>query len=231
MTELFDALVRMLQAPGTALPAAFAWGILGMVLSPCHLAGLPLLISYVNGQEPGSPKHAAVLSSAFALGMLLAITLLGVVSALAGRLMIRLETAGYCLAAIVFLLVGLEMLDVISLPWFHPRKERVHRKGLPGALLLGTVFGLASGPCTLAFLAPVLAFACKTGTTHPAFAFFSVLLFGLGNTLIVVLAGTFSEKALRFAEWNRKKKAARRARMVLGGLLIAGGLYFIYRAA
>jgi len=32
--------------------AAFGWGVLSVVLSPCHLAGIPLVIGYIsrNGQ-------------------------------------------------------------------------------------------------------------------------------------------------------------------------------------
>jgi cytochrome c-type biogenesis protein len=231
LSELFQTLNDALgQSAGLALLAAFAWGVFSMVLSPCHLAGIPLIITYVNEQETRSARHAAGLSILFALGMFLMIALIGAVTALAGRTVGDAGPAGYYVVAVVFILIGLDLLNAISLPWFGAHKEQVKVKGTTGALLLGFIFGLASGPCTFAFLAPILAVALHSATTNAATGTALLLAFGIGHCLVIVLAGTSAECAKRFADWNRETKTARRIKMVFGALLILAGLYFLYRA-
>jgi len=46
LARLFEAARRFLGgAPAVALAAAFVWGILSMLLSPCHLASIPLVVA------------------------------------------------------------------------------------------------------------------------------------------------------------------------------------------
>ena len=45
METLFSALTHAVEGtPLLALSAAFVWGVLSLLLSPCHLASLPLII-------------------------------------------------------------------------------------------------------------------------------------------------------------------------------------------
>ncbi len=231
MNELFHALNNALtQSSALALLGAFAWGVLGMVLSPCHLAGIPLIITYVNEQETRSTRHAAGLSTLFALGMFLMIGLIGAVTALAGRTVGDAGPAGYYVVAVVFILIGLDLLNALSLPWFGAHKEQVKVKGITGALLLGFIFGLASGPCTFAFLAPILAVSFHSATSNAALGTALLLSFAAGHCLVIILAGTSAERAKRVADWNRETQTARRVKMIFGALLILAGLYFLYRA-
>lgn len=49
--ELFSWLAKAIEgAPYIALIAAFIWGILSILLSPCHLASIPLIIGYIDEQ-------------------------------------------------------------------------------------------------------------------------------------------------------------------------------------
>ncbi|MEN7973824.1 MAG: cytochrome c biogenesis protein CcdA [Verrucomicrobiota bacterium] len=231
MSELYQTLnATLMQSPSLALLAAFAWGVCSMLFSPCHLAGIPLVIAYVNGQETRSVRHAAGLSTLFAAGMLLMIALIGGATALAGRAVGDISSAGYYVVAVVFIFIGLDLLDVVSLPWFGAQKEKVKAKGAYGALLLGLIFGLASGPCTFAFLAPILAITFQTATSNAGFGALLLVSFGIGHCLIITLAGTSAESAKRLADWNRETKTACRVKMVFGILLILAGLYFLYRA-
>jgi len=46
---LFDALSRMLLASTwLALVGAFLWGVASVLLSPCHLAGIPLVVGFLS---------------------------------------------------------------------------------------------------------------------------------------------------------------------------------------
>jgi len=48
MTSLSQAVYA---TPMIALAAAAGWGILSILLSPCHLASIPLIVGFIDGQE------------------------------------------------------------------------------------------------------------------------------------------------------------------------------------
>ena len=51
MEELFTTLTHAVEGtPAIALAAAFIWGILSIVLSPCHLASIPLIVGFIGEQ-------------------------------------------------------------------------------------------------------------------------------------------------------------------------------------
>mgnify|MGYP001544892655 CR=1 FL=1 len=64
-------------APLLAVGAAFLWGVLSIVLSPCHLASIPLIVGFIQGRGVTSPRRAALFSSLFAAGMLVTIAVIG----------------------------------------------------------------------------------------------------------------------------------------------------------
>jgi cytochrome c-type biogenesis protein len=231
LVDFFQSMnTAMTGSPVLALCAAFVWGIFSVVLSPCHLASIPLLIAYVNDQEVGTPKLAAGLSALFALGILVTMAFIGIATTLAGRMTGDAGAIGGYVMSAVFILIGLHLMDVISVPWMGARKEHIKRRGLTGALLLGLLFGIASGPCTFAFLAPVLAVVFTSASVNPFFGFLLLALYALGHCAVLVVAGTSAELAQQFAAWNRETKTARHIKFALGILLILTGLYFLYKA-
>ena len=43
-----------------AMLGAFVWGMVSVALSPCHMASIPLMVTYVAGQDQAvKPKKAA----------------------------------------------------------------------------------------------------------------------------------------------------------------------------
>lgn len=230
LSELFQTLnTAMTASPATALVASFAWGICSVLLSPCHLASIPLLIAYVNNQEVKTARHAAGLSTLFASGILATMALIGVSTAIAGRMTGDTGALGGYVMSAVFILIGLHLMDIISIPWFGTHKEKIHRKGGWGALLLGLLFGIASGPCTFAFLAPILAVVFNTATDHALFGILLLALYAIGHCTVLIIAGTSVERAKHFADWNRKTQTARNVKTAIGTLLILAGLYFLYK--
>ena len=70
--SLLEWLSRSLEAaPVLALTAAFGWGILSIILSPCHLVTIPLVIGFINEQGRISLGKAFRLSLVFAVGILI----------------------------------------------------------------------------------------------------------------------------------------------------------------
>lgn len=66
ISALFESLTNALQAaPAIALGASFIWGILSILLSPCHLASIPLIVGFIDDQGKISTKRAFLLSLLF----------------------------------------------------------------------------------------------------------------------------------------------------------------------
>ncbi|MEX0775807.1 MAG: cytochrome c biogenesis protein CcdA [Phycisphaeraceae bacterium] len=229
--QLFEQLNSAMSASvGLALLTAFIWGILSILLSPCHLASIPLVVAFVNGQGRVTTGRAVGLASLFSLGILITIAALGAVTTAAGRIAGDVGSWAYYAVAVIFLLVGLNLLEVIPMPWSQPANVSVKRKGLLAALLLGLIFGVALGPCTFAYMAPVLGATFKVGGERPLFAAALLLLYGLGHCSIIVAAGSAGGWVQRYLNWNQRHGAITRLRQVCGVLVILGGLWLIYTA-
>lgn len=229
MSELFEALTRLVQAaPFFALSAAFAWGVLSILLSPCHLAGIPLLVGYIAGQDHVTFRRSLVMSLLFAAGILLTIGLIGLITASAGRLVGDVGALPNYLVAGVFLAVGLHLLGVITIPFQGPSIAGTERRGLTGALLLGLILGLGLGPCTFAYMAPVLGVAFKTGSQSVTYGTMLLLSFGLGHCSVFVVAGSSLALVQRYVTWDQRSGTSLIIRRLLGVLILLAGIYLIY---
>ena len=75
---LFESLSAALQStPAAALAASFVWGLLSILLSPCHLSSIPLIVGFVNDRKSGSAGSAFLLSLFFSAGHCSVILLAG----------------------------------------------------------------------------------------------------------------------------------------------------------
>ena len=105
--EIFTVLTRAIEgAPAVALAAAFVWGILSVLLSPCHLASIPLIVGFISRQGKMATRRALAISTLFAVGILITIGAVGAVTAAVGRVMGDLGSYGDYFVAIVFFVVG-----------------------------------------------------------------------------------------------------------------------------
>ena len=72
METLLSALGRAVEGtPLVAAGAALVWGVLSIVLSPCHLASIPLIVGFIDGQGRMSTKRAFLIALLFSLGILI----------------------------------------------------------------------------------------------------------------------------------------------------------------
>ncbi len=227
--DLLVSLSRALDgSPGLALAAACGWGVASVLLSPCHLASIPLVIGYLGSQSDPAPGKAFRLSLLFASGILVTIAALGAVTAALGRMLGDFGPAGTWVLALVFLVVGLHLLGVLPLPFSGPGAARSHRRGAWGAFVLGLVFGLALGPCTFAFLAPMLAIALRSAAGSAAWGVLLLVAYGIGHCGVIAAAGTSSGAVQRYLDWGRDSRAASVLRRACGGLVLAGGGYLVW---
>jgi len=229
--QLFTALSRAVDgAAGLALSAAFLWGVLSILLSPCHLASIPLIVGFIDQQGRISTRRAFTISLLFAVGILVTIGVIGAITAAAGRMMGDVGRWGNYGVAAIFLVVGLYLLEAIRLPMPGAAQPGMKRKGMLAALILGLVFGVALGPCTFAYMAPMLAVTFKLSATNLPYGVLLLALYGVGHCSVIVLAGTFTEVVQHYLDWNEKSKGAVILKKVCGVLVLLGGLYLIYTA-
>jgi cytochrome c-type biogenesis protein len=230
--RIFTTLTQAVEGSAAiAIAASFVWGILSILLSPCHLASIPLIVGFIDEQGRISTRRAFWISTLFAVGILVTIGAIGAVTAAAGRMMGDVGKYGNYFVALVFFLVGLHLLDVIPMPVSGPGQVGMKRKGMLAAFILGLVFGIALGPCTFAYMAPMLGVTFKVAQTNLLYGVALLLVYGLGHCSVIVFAGTFTEVVQRYMNWNEKSKGAVILKKICGVLVIIGGLYLIYTAS
>jgi cytochrome c-type biogenesis protein len=231
MEQLLITLSRAVEgAPVWAFLAAIAWGVLSIVLSPCHLASIPLIVGFISEQGPVATKRAFAISTLFAVGILVTIAGIGVITASAGRMMGDVGPYGNYVVALIFFAVGLHLMGAIPMPWSGGRQVDMKKRGLVAAFLLGLIFGIALGPCSFAYMAPVLAVAFKVGSADLLYGAALLLAYGIGHCSVIVLAGTFTEVVQHFLNWNEKSKGVAIIKTVCGILVLLGGVWLIYTA-
>ena len=193
-----------------AAPAAFVWGVLSVALSPCHLSSVPLVVAYMSGgAELPTGRRALAISSAFAVGILASIAVIGAVTAAAGRMLGDVGRAGNWTLAAVFFVVRAEPprrapAALVRLRR-RPRRAAAARSGRS---LLGLVFGAALGPCTFAFMAPLLGLVLHAGEDGAAaYGVLLVALYGLGHAGAIAFAGASLQSVQRWLGWKAGARA------------------------
>ncbi|MFA6562347.1 MAG: cytochrome c biogenesis protein CcdA [Verrucomicrobiia bacterium] len=232
MQELFTQLSHAVEgAPLIALGASAVWGVLSILLSPCHLASIPLIVGFISEQGQVTVRRAFWTATLFAVGILITIAAIGIITAAAGRMMGDVGQWGNYFVAAIFFFVGLHLVGVIPLSFSGPGQVNMKRKGLLAAFILGLVFGIALGPCTFAYMAPMLAVTFKLAKSNPLYGASLLLAYGVGHCAVIVLAGTFTEMVQRYLNWNEQSKGLAIVKTVCGVLVLLGGVWLIYSAS
>lgn len=229
MLKLFTALSHAIEgAPLIAVAASFIWGILSIVLSPCHLTTIPLIIGYLSNQRELSTKKAFYLSTIFSVGILISIAVIGGITAAAGQLLGDIGKIGNYVVAMVFLIFGLSLLGILPLnfPALGPIKSQ--RKGYFSVLSLGLVFGLALGPCTFAFMAPMLGIIFNLTAKNLLKGLVLLSAFAVGHCAVIIAAGTSTRLVQKITKWDEQSKGITIIRKICGILVLLGGIYLVY---
>jgi cytochrome c-type biogenesis protein len=124
--------------------------------------------------------------------------------------------------------VGLHLVGVIPLSFSGPGQVGLKRKGLGAAFLLGLIFGIALGPCTFAYMAPMLGVTFKLASSAPLYGALLLLAYGVGHCAVIVIAGTSTKVVERFLNWNERSRGVAVLKIVCGVLVILGGVWLIY---
>ena len=211
-----------------AFVGCFAWGMVSVMFSPCHLASIPLIVAYVAGQEAAvDPKRAGLYAGAFTSGLFVTIALVGLTCAGLGRMLGDVGPWWQLPVGAVLIWVALGMLGVQACTVSGSLLYRLNLRGVHGAFGLGLAYGVLSGSCTFGFIAPILAVV----TVQQEWANGSVMmiLFALGHCLPIVVAGSSTAMVRKLTEnrsWQDAGNWFRKGAGVVVGLM---GLYFMAR--
>ena len=214
-----------------SLLAALAGGALTSA-SPCVLAAVPVAVGFVGGQA-SSPRRAWTLSLAFVAGMNLALLAMGLLAARLGLLLGALP--GPWLVAVGALVMGtavwLWRASTTSCGVVLPAamQRRLARSGAGGAVLLGALIGTVMSPCATPALAAALTMAGSGAAFGASMAWGAALLlaYGLGHSLLLLLAGAMPSAASaliqRFSRWD----AWLPGRRAFATVLFLAGLWWV----
>ena len=229
--DLFTWLTTaMSETFGIALLASLGWGVMSILLSPCHLSSIPLVVGYISSQGREGARRSYWISLVFGVGILITIALIGAITASAGRMMGDVGVWGNIVVAGVFFVVGLYLMDVINLPWSGAAPRTSLARGWKGALLLGLIFGIGLGPCTFAYMAPVLGVVFGLAGANPLQALGLIAAFGIGHCAVIVGAGGAAGTVQKYLNWTDRSTGALWLKRGAGALVMLGGVYYIYTA-
>ncbi len=221
-----DVAVLLQHNPWLAVVAVFLGGVT-TALNPCVLAMIPLLMSVVAGnRETTTVKRSLAFSLFFVLGLAVTFTILGLISALLGRMFGDIGAFWKYAVAAVCLIMGLHLLGLFPWKIGFSSGLQVRRRGYLGAFLLGLLFGVVSTPCAVPVLAVLLAFVAEKGNV--AYGGFLLFVYALGHSAFILVAGTSVGAAKALLESKGLRKAHGILQKIAGVLIIAIGLYFLF---
>ncbi|HSD10036.1 MAG TPA: cytochrome c biogenesis protein CcdA [Candidatus Binatia bacterium] len=210
-------------APTLAL--VFLMG-LGLNLTPCVYPLISVTVAYFGGQARERRARAVVLASAYALGIALTFSALGVAAALSGGLFGQALQRPATLVLLGALMVALA-LSSFGAYTFQPPAWMLQRfgraaGGLAGALFMGLTMGVVAAPCVGPIVVGLLLAVGARGETGFGFLLFFTLALGLGAPYVVVGAAASSIARLpRSGEWLVWVER------VFGFVLLGLALYFV----
>ena len=211
---------------GLAMAGSFLWGVVSVFFSPCHLASIPLIVGYVGGQNKLiEGRAAAVYAGLFSFGLFVTIALVGIVTALLGRMLGDIGPWWTILVGLILIWVALDMLGVSRCSMSTGLMSRLKVSGKSGALILGLAYGVLSGSCTFGFIAPILAII--TIQDQLANGLMLIILFGIGHCIPIVIAGSSTALVRRILESRSMATGGLWFKRGAGTLIGLLGLYFI----
>jgi cytochrome c-type biogenesis protein len=230
MDSLFLAINQWMSG-GLLLTAfgCFAWGMVSVLFSPCHMASIPLIIGYVGGQHAIiSGRQAVPFAVLFTTGLFITIALVGLICIALGRMLGDVGPYWTIVVGIILLWVAVDMLGIAKCGL--PRGGalgKLQLKGLTGAFVLGLAYGILSGSCTFGFIAPILAII--TVQDQIVTGILLLLLFALGHCLPIVIAGSSAAMVRRLLGNSSFRHSGTWFRKGAGILIGSLGIYFIIR--
>ncbi len=208
---------------GLAFIAVFIGGLISAA-SPCVFAAIPLIIGYVGGYSEGNKKKAALFSLVFVLGLSITFTLFGAAASFMGQFLGFMGRWLYLGLALVAVVMGLQLMGVVSIPLPFQKIRAIKTKGLLGAFLLGMLTGTVSSPCATPVLAVLLAYVSTQGDI--LYGGSLLYVYALGHCALIFVAGLSVGITESIIGSKGVKNFSLYAKKLSGALLVVLGIYF-----
>lgn len=208
---------------GLAFIAVFIGGLISAA-SPCVLAAIPLIIGYVGGYSEGNKKKAAFYSLVFVLGLSITFTLLGAAASVMGQILGFMGRWLYILLAAIAVLMGLQLMGIISIPLPFQKTRAVEARGLLGAFLLGMLTGTVSSPCATPVLAVILAYVSTQGDI--VYGGSLLFVYALGHCALIFAAGLSVGLTESIVGSRGIRNFSLHSKKLSGAILVIVGVYF-----
>ncbi|MBE5812995.1 MAG: cytochrome c biogenesis protein CcdA [Clostridiales bacterium] len=201
--------------------------VAGVLISvtPCSLSTIPLVIGYVGGTS-AEPQKAFKLSLAFALGSAITFTILGTIAALVGGLIGSASKWWYIALGILMILMALQILEVYEFIPSTYLTSKTTKKGYIGAIIAGILAGVFASPCATPVLVVLLAIVASKGSI--VWGILLLLLYAIGNSFFIVVAGTSVGTVRKFIQSEKYGKFSIVLKYILGIVIIFIGIYMFY---
>ena len=195
--------------------------------TPCSLSTFPLVLAYTGGYSENR-RRAVFHSLMFCLGMTLVFVIIGLITALLGQTMLFANSIWYMLLGALMTAMAFQLWGVINI---LPKKcgaTPSKRKGALGALLTGILSAVFASPCATPVLVAILA-VVSTGQSI-AGGVFMLLAYAVGQSVVLVFAGTFVGFIKQLGGSEKFAKVAKVLSVITGLLVFALALYLFYSA-
>jgi cytochrome c biogenesis protein CcdA len=216
--------------PWLAVVAVFVGGVL-TASNPCVIAMIPLMMSFVAGRrdEKTGVLRALAYSFVFVLGLAITFTALGMIAALAGQMYGDVSGVWNWIVAVVCLVMGLHLMEVLRFTIPMPVKVQPKTRGIVGAFILGLLFGVVSAPCAAPILVVLLTYLAGSGSSV-VYGGFLLLVYAVGHSVLILVAGTSMGAARKLIESKKMTSTLAWLRRGAGVVIVLVGAYFAYRA-
>jgi thioredoxin:protein disulfide reductase len=225
LTELEKPFAAALQSGSyvSALGLIFAAGV-ATSLTPCVYPMIAITASVFGARENRHRGQAALLSTAFVLGIAALFTPLGLMAATTGGVFGAALSSPVVLIglALLFAALAASMFGAFDLDLPSGLKNRlatVGGVGYRGAFLIGLASALIAAPCT----GPVLGFLLTwVGTSgNVVFGALALFVYALGLGLLFWVVGTFSVSLPKSGQWLESIKS------VFGVVMLVAAVYYL----
>lgn len=202
-------------------------GVLTSV-TPCSLSSVPLIIGFVGGVGEKNTKKAFAYSAVFSLGSAVTFVTLGIVATSAGKLMGTSSPVWYIILGVLMVLMALQTWEIFNFIPSTNLLSKNRKRGFIGAFIAGALGGVFSSPCSTPVLIALLAIVAGEGNL--LWGIILMLLYSIGHSALVMVAGTSVGFVQKINNSERYKSVAKVLKVVMGTAILLIGLYMFWLA-
>ncbi len=194
--------------------------------TPCALSSVPLVIGYVGGVGQKNTKRAFLLSATFSSGMAVTLTTLGITASLLGKFLQGTGKWWYLVLGVLMVLMALQTWEIFNFIPSTNALSKNKKRGFIGAFLAGILGGFFASPCATPVLVVLLAFVAKEGRI--LLGIFLLLLYSLGHSVLVLIAGTSVGFVKKLSASEKYGKISQALKIIMGALILLIAFYMFY---